>query len=80
MMRVIIASQVSKHDPPSKLENLESCLVMFGSWFLVWQVGVDIVSSRARFGGPNEVVLDDGRRLRFRKCAWEQRNQSLSRL
>ena len=32
------------------------------------EVGVDIISGYARFGGPNEVILEDGRSLKFRKC------------
>lgn len=29
---------------------------------------MDIISGYARFSGPNEVILEDGRSLKFRKC------------
>lgn len=32
------------------------------------QVGVDIISGYAKFAGPNEVLLQDGRSFKFRKC------------
>eukprot|EP00434_Breviolum_minutum_P011203 symbB.v1.2.009885.t1/scaffold639.1/size181572/6 len=48
-----IRAEISKHDSVQRYRD---------------EVGVDIISGYARFSGPNEVILEDGRSLKFRKC------------
>eukprot|EP00913_Durusdinium_trenchii_P004658 g4324.t1 len=48
-----IRAEISEHDSVQRYST---------------EVGVDVISSRARFASRREVVLEDGSKLQFRKC------------